>query len=57
MAEQLSIDAFSSQRLGLLTASEIEIFEQAREQDAVILTKDADFVDLVNRRGPPPKVV
>ncbi len=57
MAEEFGIDASSLQRLGLLTASDIDIFELAREQDAVILTKDADFVELVNRRGPPPKVV
>ena len=57
MTEEFGIDASSSQRLGLLTASDIDIFEMAREQAAVILTKDADFVDLVNRRGPPPGVV
>ena len=57
MTEELKIDASSSQRLGLLKASDNEIFERAREQNAVILTKDVDFVDLVNRRGPPPRVV
>jgi len=57
MAGELNPDTWSSQRLGLLAASDIEIFERAREQNAVILTKDSDFVDLVNRGGPPPRVV
>jgi len=57
MTEELKVDASSAERLGLLTASDNEIFENAREQDAVIVTKDADFVELVNRHGPPPRVV
>jgi predicted nuclease of predicted toxin-antitoxin system len=31
--------------------------EAARKANAVILTKDADFVELVYARGPPPQVV
>ena len=57
MTQEFGCEAASAQWLGLLTASDSEIFEKAREQDAVILTKDGDFVDLVNRLGPPPKVV
>lgn len=34
-------------------ANDIEIFQKARENNAVILTKDRDFVDLVNAHGPP----
>jgi predicted nuclease of predicted toxin-antitoxin system len=29
----------------------------AREADAVVLTKDRDFVDLLERLGPPPRVL
>jgi predicted nuclease of predicted toxin-antitoxin system len=33
------------------------IFDAARDADAVVLTKDQDFVDLVERLGPPPRVL
>ena len=57
MTRMYGCEAWSLDRLGLLTATDLEIFEKAREDDAVILTKDVDFVDLVNRLGPPPKLV
>jgi predicted nuclease of predicted toxin-antitoxin system len=34
-----------------------EIFEGAREAQAVVMTKDRDFVDLLERLGPPPQVI
>ncbi|MGD8602560.1 MAG: DUF5615 family PIN-like protein [Gemmatimonadota bacterium] len=34
-----------------------EIFERAREAKVVVMTKDRDFVDLVERLGPPPQVL
>ena len=43
--------------LGLLHASDGEIFEAAREADATVASKDRDFVDLLDQRGPPPKVL
>jgi predicted nuclease of predicted toxin-antitoxin system len=43
--------------LGLLGASDVAIFEAARDAEAVVVTKDADFVTLLERRGPPPQVV
>jgi len=33
------------------------IFERAREANVVVMTKDRDFVDLVERLGPPPQVL
>jgi len=33
------------------------IFERAREARVVVMTKDRDFVDLVERLGPPPQVL
>lgn len=57
MTQEIGCNAWSAQRLGLLTATDRQIFEKAREEDAVILTKDGDFIDLVNRFGPPPRVV
>ncbi len=37
--------------------ADVDIFHQARDAGAIIITKDKDFVDLVQRLGPPPKVI
>jgi predicted nuclease of predicted toxin-antitoxin system len=43
--------------LGLRDSRDEEIFQAARAANAVVLTKDADFPLLLDRRGPPPKVL
>lgn len=43
--------------LGLHEADDADIFTAAREADVVVMTKDRDFVDLVDRRGVPPQVL
>ncbi|MDX9750392.1 MAG: DUF5615 family PIN-like protein [Flavobacteriales bacterium] len=43
--------------LGLRDASDPDIFMKAREANVVVMTKDKDFVDLLHRHGPPPKVL
>lgn len=43
--------------LGLLGAEDRVIFDAARAADAVVLTKDTDFVALLGRHGPPPRIV
>jgi len=46
------------QDVGLLEADDAVIFEAARVGGAaVVVTKDEDFVQLVERHGPPPQVV
>lgn len=42
---------------GLDRASDGEVWKYARENDHVIVTKDADFEELSQLRGSPPKVV
>lgn len=49
--------AFHVQDLGLVAAEDPEIFEQARQADAVVISKDVDFVQIQARRGPPPRVI
>ncbi len=51
------VEAIAVRDLGLRDASDAEIFRRARERDAVILTKDADFVRLLEIQGPPPRVL
>lgn len=51
------IEAIAVRDLGLRDAEDAEIFEAARQANAIVMSKDSDFVDLVNRFGPPPQVV
>lgn len=41
----------------LVEARDEVIFELARDAGAVVMTKDRDFVDLVERLGAPPQVI
>ena len=43
--------------LGLRHAKDREIFAAARAVNAVLISKDADFVQLVQRIGPPPAII
>ena len=43
--------------LGLLTAPDEAIFAAARDASAVVVTKDEDFIHLLEAMGPPPQVV
>ncbi len=54
--ESFDVRVQSVKRLGLRDASDREIFEAARLENAVVLTKDHDFVELVVKLGPPPAI-
>jgi predicted nuclease of predicted toxin-antitoxin system len=43
--------------LGLRDAGDEEIFAAARAANAIVLTKDSDFVRLLEQQGSPPKVL
>jgi predicted nuclease of predicted toxin-antitoxin system len=43
--------------LACITPRNTQIFEAARQAGVMVLTKDVDFVDLVERLGPPPQVI
>ena len=43
--------------MGLREAKDPQIFEAARQAQAIVLTKDADFAEMVDRLGPPPAVI
>jgi predicted nuclease of predicted toxin-antitoxin system len=53
----MSIESCHVGNLGLLAATDSEIFAAARAAGAAILTKDRDFLDLVERHGPPPFII
>jgi predicted nuclease of predicted toxin-antitoxin system len=43
--------------LGLRDASDEDIFAAARAVGAIVLTKDSDFIRLLEQQGSPPKVL
>ena len=51
------IKAIAVRDIGLRDAKDREIFQAARDVQAVVMTKDRDFVDMLNRFGAPPKVI
>ena len=53
----LGIEAIALRDLGLRDAEDTEIFETARAQQAIVMTKDSDFVDLLERLGSPPQII
>ena len=55
--ESIGVEARHVKDLDLVGASDPGIFDAAKLADAVVLTKDRDFVDLVKRLGAPPKVI
>lgn len=54
---EFGIEAYSIKYVGLRDAEDREIFRAAREAGAVVLTKDNDFVLLLQQHGPPPQLV
>jgi predicted nuclease of predicted toxin-antitoxin system len=52
-----ALEAYALKDIGLRDARDIEIFEAARVADAVMMTKDSDFIDLVCRLGTPPRII
>ncbi len=51
------IEAHAVRDLGLRDAKDPAIFQAARAAGAVVMTKDSDFVEMLRRLGPPPKVL
>ena len=57
ITETLGVSAAAVRDLGLRDAKDFAIFRAAREANAMVLTKDSDFSDLLAQHGPPPKVL
>lgn len=43
--------------LGLRDAEDTDIFAAAQRAGVIVMTKDRDFVELLERLGPPPQVI
>jgi predicted nuclease of predicted toxin-antitoxin system len=57
IAKTFSVETIAVRDLGLRDATDIDIFNAARTETVIVMTKDSDFVDLVNARGVPPQVI
>ncbi len=57
LSSEFDVEAKPVRELGLRDAGDREIFLAAREADAVMLTKDSDFVLLLEQLGPPPRIL
>jgi predicted nuclease of predicted toxin-antitoxin system len=51
------VEALALVELGLRDANDASIFDRARSADVVLVSKDSDFVELVSRHGPPPRLL
>ncbi len=50
-------EASSVKAVGLRDATDISIYKKAKDANAIILSKDYDFVNLINQYGSPPKLI
>jgi predicted nuclease of predicted toxin-antitoxin system len=58
LAERFRVEARAVRDLGLREAEDPVIFERARTgEDVVLISKDSDFIELITRRGPPPRLL
>ena len=57
LSKQFSVEAKSLEFLELDEAEDDEIFAFAKEENAVILTKDEDFIRLQAHLGSPPQII
>jgi predicted nuclease of predicted toxin-antitoxin system len=55
--DTFGVESFHVRDLGLHHAKDPVIFQRAREARTVVMSKDEDFKQLVERLGPPPQVI
>ena len=51
------VKTFALRDLGLRDAEDEEIFLEAKKANAVVISKDSDFLQLLDRFGSPPKII
>jgi len=55
--DNFAVNALAVRDLGLRDATDPEIFAAAKRENAIVMTKDSDFVLLLDRLGPPPQII
>lgn len=51
------VSAIALRDIGLIDAEDLEIFELAKARAVIVMTKDRDFVELVDRLNSPPQII
>lgn len=54
---KFGLNAMPLREIGLRDAEDEEIFQAAKAAGVIVVTKDADFLRLLERHGPPPQVM
>lgn len=57
VAQNFAVGAQPLRELGLRDAIDQDIFFAARRESAIVMTKDSDFVLMLEQFGPPPQVI
>lgn len=57
LTQRFQVTCHSVDTLGYFSTPDAEIFEKAREVNAIVITKDRDFREMVLEKGAPPQVV
>ncbi|MBE9064022.1 DUF5615 family PIN-like protein [cf. Phormidesmis sp. LEGE 11477] len=57
ITETFDITAVALRDLNLRDAEDPDIFAVAKAQKAIVMTKDSDFVEMVERLGSPPQII
>ena len=57
LKETFGIEARAVREMGLHHATDREIYARARTENVVMMTKDSDFLILLDELGPPPQVL
>ncbi len=55
--ERFGLECYSLKYLQMREASDEVIFGEGKKRNAIIITKDADFLNLQSKLGAPPKVI
>ncbi len=57
IAQTFGISAVALRDIGLRDETDRHIFLAAKQQSIIVMTKDADFVRLLEELGPPPQII
>lgn len=57
IAEEFQVDCVAVRELELRDATDNEIFERAYEEEAIVITKDSDFVHLAEQKEFSPSIL
>ena len=57
VSETFGFEAAPVRELNLRESEADQIFFAARKANAIVITKDSDFVELLERHGSPPKII